>query len=574
MEEAYREVLLQAASLFPPPPGIRFAYGTAGFRYNGLLLSSTIFRVGVLAALRSLKTGSVTGLMITASHNPASDNGVKVADPGGGILTQEWEPFADAIANAVNAENFVQLIDEFIKKQGILCGNAYSGVVLVARDTRPSGEELLSAAIQGIGAVKGVVAVDMGILTTPQLHWMVRSRNKGMPATESDYYVQLSSSVKILMETSPKVQKSGPHIEGVVVDGANGVGAKKLYTLQQFLEGIEVNIRNSGREGEGGLNDSVGADFVQKEKITPSGFGGDDVGKRCASLDGDADRLVYFYISSPEKKAVELIDGDKILTLFAIFIKQQLDSIYNQEKMESSPAVRLAQNPSNEECHSVTLGIVQTAYANGASTRYLRELGLEVVFTSTGVKYLHEKATEYDIGIYFEANGHGTILFSEKLLLWLNAFNEELSSASTVSEQRRAVQRLLAISSLINQAVGDALSGLLLVEVILHYMGWSIQTWNTLYQDFPSRQLKVKVADRTSIVTTDAETRVVRPLGLQQAIDSEVVKYSMGRAFVRPSGTEDVVRVYAEALTQEEADSLGQAISMHVRQFVGLESSM
>lgn len=574
MEEAYREVLLQAASLFPPPPGIRFAYGTAGFRYNGLLLSSTIFRVGVLAALRSLKTGSVTGLMITASHNPASDNGVKVADPGGGILTQEWEPFADAIANAVNAENFVQLIDEFIKKQGILCGNAYSGVVLVARDTRPSGEELLSAAIQGIGAVKGVVAVDMGILTTPQLHWMVRSRNKGMPATESDYYVQLSSSVKILMETSSKVQKSGPHIEGVVVDGANGVGAKKLYTLQQFLEGIEVNIRNSGREGEGGLNDSVGADFVQKEKITPSGFGGDDVGKRCASLDGDADRLVYFYISSPEKKAVELIDGDKILTLFAIFIKQQLDSIYNQEKMESSPAVRLAQNPSNEECHSVTLGIVQTAYANGASTRYLRELGLEVVFTSTGVKYLHEKATEYDIGIYFEANGHGTILFSEKLLLWLNAFNEELSSASTVSEQRRAVQRLLAISSLINQAVGDALSGLLLVEVILHYMGWSIQTWNTLYQDFPSRQLKVKVADRTSIVTTDAETRVVRPLGLQQAIDSEVVKYSMGRAFVRPSGTEDVVRVYAEALTQEEADSLGQAISMHVRQFVGLESSM
>jgi len=228
----------------------------------------------------------------------------------------------------------------------------------------------------------------------------------------------------------------------------------------------------------------------------------------------------------------------------------------------------LDQNPFKEECHSVTLGIVQTAYANGASTRYLRDLGLEVVFTSTGVKYLHEKATEYDIGIYFEANGHGTILFSKKFLLWLKAINEEFSSASTDSEQWRAVQRLLAVSSLINQAVGDALSGLLLVEVILHYLGWSIQTWNTLYQDLPSRQLKVKVADRTSVVTTDAETRVARPLGLQEAIDSEVAKYSMGRAFVRPSGTEDVVRVYAEALTQEAADSLGQAIAMHVRQFV------
>jgi len=40
------------------------------------------------------------------------------------------------------------MIDEFIKNQGILCGETYSGVVLVARDTRPSGEELLSAAIQ------------------------------------------------------------------------------------------------------------------------------------------------------------------------------------------------------------------------------------------------------------------------------------------------------------------------------------------------------------------------------------------------------------------------------------------
>lgn len=27
----------------------------------------------------------------------------------------------------------------------------------------------------------------------------------------------------------------------------------------------------------------------------------------------------------------------------------------------------------------------------------------------TGVKHLHHKALDYDIGIYFEANGHGTV---------------------------------------------------------------------------------------------------------------------------------------------------------------------
>ncbi len=60
---------------------------------------------------------------------------------------------------------------------------------------------------------------------------------------------------------------------------------------------------------------------------------------------------------------------------------------------------------------------MQTAYANGASTAFMRnDLGIEVAVTPTGVKYLHEEAVKFDIGIYFEANGHGTVLFSDSLL--------------------------------------------------------------------------------------------------------------------------------------------------------------
>jgi phosphoacetylglucosamine mutase len=36
-----------------------------------------------------------------------------------------------------------------------------------------------------------------------------------------------------------------------------------------------------------------------------------------------------------------------------------------------------------------------------------------VACVPTGVKHLHQKALEYDIGIYFEANGHGTVIFSD-----------------------------------------------------------------------------------------------------------------------------------------------------------------
>ncbi len=58
------------------------------------------------------------------------------------------------------------------------------------------------------------------------------------------------------------------------------------------------------------------------------------------------------------------------------------------------------------------------------------------------------------------------------------------------------------------------------------------------------------MSDRRVIDTTDAERRAVSPAGLQEAIDSLVKKYRQARSFVRPSGTEDVVRVYAEAETQ------------------------
>jgi len=52
--------------------------------------------------------------------------------------------------------------------------------------------------------------------------------------------------------------------------------------------------------------------------------------------------------------------------------------------------------------------------------------------------------------------------------------------------------------------------------------------------------------------------------GLQEAIDAAVAKYPMGRAFARPSGTEDAVRVYAEADSQVAADNLAREVAQLV----------
>ncbi|PAN32934.2 hypothetical protein PAHAL_5G521100 [Panicum hallii] len=558
-EREQRRRLLDVASRFPLPSGCRFSYGTAGFRADGATMAPAVCRAGILAALRSVKlAGAAVGIVITASHNPVGDNGVKIADPDGGMMAQHWEPFADALANAPDPDALLQLVLQFAKDEGIPLGGHHTAQVLLGRDTRPTGEYLLDAALQGINAIVGAHAIDMGILTTPQLHWMVRSKNKGIKVSESDYFTQLIDSFsRHMLELVPKDKGGDELAKKLIVDGANGIGGVKLEEIKAELSGIDIIVRNSGKEGEGILNHMCGADFVQKERVTPHGFSPEDVGVRCASLDGDADRLVYFRMSSASDNKVDLVDGDKILSLFALFIREQLDIINNNGSQvnKSMPA---------------RLGIVQTAYANGASTQFLKNHGLEVVFTPTGVKYLHKKALEYDIGIYFEANGHGTIVFSEDFLSQLQSLSNELSSdAANGSAQYHAAMRLMAASQLINQAVGDALSGLLLVEAILQYKGWSFQNWCELYSDLPSRQLKVKVIDRSSIVTTEAETKVSQPSSLQELIDKETANCAHGRCFVRPSGTEDVVRVYAEASTQVEADSLARSVAHHVEHHLG-----
>ena len=76
-----------------------------------------------------------------------------------------------------------------------------------------------------------------------------------------------------------------------------------------------------------------------------------------------------------------------------------------------------------------------------------------------------------------------------------------------------------------------------------------------------------QVQNRTKIQTTWNEQRVTSPDGLQDAIDAAIAKFGgpdKVRCFVRPSGTEDVVRVYAEAQTQAHADGLAYEVCVAV----------
>ena len=103
------------------------------------------------------------------------------------------------------------------------------------------------------------------------------------------------------------------------------------------------------------------------------------------------------------------------------------------------------------------------------------------------------------------------------------------------------------------------------MEIILAHKGWDPKEWFQTYTDLPNRLVRVEVADRNIFKAVDAERKLEKPEGAQGIINALVGKYKQGRAFARPSGTEDAVRVYAEASTRGEADDLAAKVASVVK---------
>jgi len=485
------------------------------------------------------------------------------------MLAASWEGYATQLANAEDGD-FAAEVAKIVEEENIDFETA--GVVFLGMDTRPSSQRLMDAALAGVAAASGV-GMNLGLLSTPQLHFIVQKHNKGEEtvANEAGYATQTDQAFRQLISTAPEGVDVSKEARGTLyLDAACGVGSVAVHNTLLALEDVlEVELRNPadnlpGQEAPAvsSLNEGCGAEHCQKGRLPPVNFEGESLAlKRCCAFDGDADRVVFFTFDAEGN--FRLLDGDKIATLCALFINEQLATL------DLLPAAG----------GDVAVGAVQTAYANGASTRFIRETcGVEAPWVKTGVKFLHHKALEFDIGIYFEANGHGTIVFKEALVERLQKMAVEmglppsgsLEGAENKDDPRAiALCRLLAASRLINQAVGDAISDALFVEGVLAVKGWSVQEWDAIYEDLPSRQLKLAVVDRAVVVTNASETKVLEPEALQLAIDALVDPVECGRAFVRPSGTENVVRVYAEASTQEAADALATAVAAAAYEHAG-----
>jgi len=585
-----------------------FKYGTAGFRDDAESgLDGVCLRVG--AALASLASSPkpksnnnryrCLGVAVTASHNAERDNGLKlVQGPSGSMLDDDGQRFVVSVVNGG---------DEGIDNNGGVDGGCEEddsaallpdAVVHIGYDTRCHSPELVRLLLEGLRCQwrllsNAVLSVfDHGIVTTPQLHFCVRHWSKqqqqqqqqNVLVEEQDeedafqpdvqgYYEMLATSYEQLLATATPTTTTTAST--LVVDCACGVGYLHLSQLIERYPRVFGRRRDGGRirptnapvptrdtvsYSDSRLNNECGSEHVQKSQSPPKWYDDDDTAvasdigndnkSYCAALDGDADRIVFFRCAPTFK----LWDGDKMACLVAMFVQEQLQALLSCPENDSAGS-----SPSTHNQFPLRLGVVQTAYANGASTAFLRQvLGKDnVLMAKTGVRHLHAVAERnFDIGVYFESNGHGTLLFGRRYYEFLK--QQKRRAAAFTQSQRNAFERLRLLPNLVNQAVGDALSDLLLIDAILWLRNWTLNDWDALYTDLRSKQMKVRVDPQAlSIVrTNDTETRCIEPAALQSELDDAMSRYDMARAFIRPSGTEPVVRVYAEAATQEDADRL------------------
>ena len=62
------------------------------------------------------KSLGTCGIMITASHNHHEDNGVKIFEPDGKLLSAEWELLAEMVVNSVDLVWSMKNINELTLK--------------------------------------------------------------------------------------------------------------------------------------------------------------------------------------------------------------------------------------------------------------------------------------------------------------------------------------------------------------------------------------------------------------------------------------------------------------------------
>lgn len=431
------------------------------------------------------------------------------------------------------------LTAELAMKLGQAAGHVFleenggkTGVVIVGRDTRISGQMLECALTAGLTSV-GIQVISAGVVPTPAVAFLVRkfkalagavisaSHNpfedngikffsasgtklrddqeetieavlQGQVAVQPaegkaiGRYAQVDEAIEVYKDYLDELMSVNGRDYRLVVDCANGAASQ---LAQEVFERANLNVIMMG-DRPNGTNINVNCGSTHLEQLQKRVLAeGADAG---LAFDGDADR----FLAVDEKGNV--VDGDRLMAIYALAMKEEH---------------RLANNQ-----------LVVTVMSNLGLKLAMRGAGIELVETQVGDRYVNEGMKKSGAVLGGEQSGH--IIFRE-----YNSTGDGMISAImllNIMNHKRVPLSVLA------DAAMTSLPQVLVNVPVTKKEGW---------KDIPAIQ--------------DAIAKAEAELG------------ETGRVLVRASGTENLLRVMVEGKDQKEIETMANAIADVVREAIG-----
>ncbi|GAB6092537.1 phosphoglucosamine mutase [Furfurilactobacillus curtus] len=406
--------------------------------------------------------------------------------------------------------------------------------VLVAHDTRISGQMLEEALVAGLLSV-GIEVLKLGVITTPGVAYLVRVQqaDAGVMITASHNPVA-DNGIKFFgndgFKLSDAMEEEIEALLDATVDELPRPSAAGLGTVEDYQEGVAKYTQFLGQtipDELSGLHIAIDAANGATSKL---------VSRLFADVDADFETMA----TSPN--GLNINDGvgsthPEALQKFVVEQGAELGVAFdgdgdrciavdeNGQVVDGDKIMYICGKYMSEHGRLKKDTVVTTVMSNIGLYKALEANGMHSVQTQVGDRYVVEEMLKDGYNVGGEQSGH--VVFLD--------FN----------------------------TTGDGMLTALQLMYIVKVTGKKLSELASEVTKYPQKLVNVKVRDKKAALDNPE---------IQAAIDKVEAKMAGdGRVLVRPSGTEPLLRVMAEAPTQIAVDGYVDEIAEVVREQEGIE---
>ncbi|WDF81883.1 phosphoglucosamine mutase [Lacticaseibacillus pabuli] len=387
-------------------------------------------------------------------------------------------------------------------------------LVLVSRDTRISGQMLADALISGLLSV-GIEVLSLGVITTPAVAYLIKVQGAaaGVQITASHNPAQ-DNGIKFFGPDGNKLSDEMElDIEALLdapEDKLPRPSAKGLGTVADYPESVQKYtqfLENTVTEDLSGMKVSLDAANGATSKL---------VSRLFADLDTDFDTMatspdgvnINAGVGSthPEQLAKMVVEkGSQLGLAFDGDGDRCIAVDENGEIVDGDKIMFILANYMRSQGRLKQDTLVTTVMSNLGLYKALEANGMKSVQTDVGDRHVFVQMRDHGYNIGGEQSGH-VILFD-----YHNTGDGMLTGIQLMSVMAATGKKLSELAAPVT--------------------------------DYPQKLVNVPVSDKNAWKNYPAITEVIKQVEDQMAGD--------GRVLVRPSGTESLLRVMAEAKTEE-----------------------